>query len=84
MQNSSPVEKAQITGIFKSRGATGLLPEMKAFVPRYLDERTNNLAHTRGILEQIERELKEDLEAMEEFSCIPNPFLKILLAKLEL
>ena len=37
LQNSSPVEKAQITGIFKGRDANGLLPEMKVLVLKYLD-----------------------------------------------
>lgn len=32
MQHSSPYEKAQIVGIFKGRGASGLLPEIKASV----------------------------------------------------
>ena len=82
LRNSSPVEKAQITGIFKGCGANGLLPEMKALVLKHLDGRTASLEYTRGLLQQMERDLKEGLEAVENVSGRPNPLLKSLLAKL--
>ncbi len=84
MQNSSPIEKAQITCIFKGRDANGLLPELKAWVLKHLDERTASFAYTRGMLKRMEGDLKEDLEAVEKVSGVPNPLLRSLLAKLEL
>ena len=84
MQNSSPVEKTQITGIFRGRDANGLLPEMKALVFKHLDERTGSLAYIREMLKGMERGLKEDLAAMEKVSGVPNPLLRSLLAKLQL
>ena len=82
LQNSSPVEKAQITGIFKNRDANGLLPEMKTLIFKHLDQRTSSLEYTRGLLKQMERDLKEGLEAVESVSGLSNPLLKSLLAKL--
>ena len=64
LRNSSPVEKARITGIFKGRGANGLLAEMKALVLKHLDGRTASLGYARGMLKQTERDLKEGLEAV--------------------
>ena len=84
MQNSSQIDKAKITGIFRGRGANGLLPEMKALVLKHLDEKTSSLAYIRKKLKGVERDLKEDLEAVEKVSGIPNPLLKSLLANLEL
>lgn len=82
MQNSSPAERAQITGIFKRHGANGLLPEMKTLVLKHLNERTASLAYTRGMLKRMEGELEEKLEAVEDAFGVPNPLLKNLLAKL--
>lgn len=83
MQNSSPAERAQITGIFKRRGANGLLPETKALVLKHLKKRTASLAYTRGMLKRMESELEEKSEAVEKvFVGVPNPFLRNSLAKL--
>ena len=84
MQNSSQLEKAQITGIFRGRSSNGLLPEMKTFVLKHLNERTASLAYIREMLKGMEGDLMEDLTAMEKAFSVPNPFLKSLLAKLEL
>ena len=84
MQNSSQIEKAQITGIFRGRSADGLLPEMKALVLKHLNERTASLAYTRKMLKGMEGELKDELAAMEKVSGVPNPLIRSLLAKLEL
>ena len=81
MQNSSPIATAQITCIFKGRDANGLLPELKAWVLRHLDERMASFAYTRRMLKRMEGDLKE---AVEKVSGVPNPLLKSLLAKLEL
>ena len=54
---------------------------MKALVLKHLDGRTASLGYTRGMLEQMERDLKEGLEAVENVSGFSNPLLKSLLAK---
>ena len=84
MHNSSQVEKAWITGIDKARSSNGMLPEMKVFLLRYLNEKTASLAYIRDMLKGMEGQLKEDLTAVEKASNVPNPALRRLLKKLEL
>lgn len=84
MQNSSQIEKAQITGILKTRGPDGLLPEMKAFVVKHFEEKTASFTYIREILERMGKELIEHLTAVEKISGVPNPLLRSVLAKLEL
>ena len=55
---------------------------MKALVLKHLDERTASLGYTQGMLKQMERNLKEGLEAVENVSGLSSPLLKSLLAKL--
>ena len=85
MQKSSPMEKAQIRGIFEARnGSDGLLPETKAFVLNHLDRKTASLAYTRGILEDLEVQLMGDLASVERISDTANPLLRSLLGKLKI
>lgn len=84
LHNSTEIEKAQITGIFRGgRGADGLLPEVKALVLKYLDEKTHSLAYVREMLKGMEASMKKNLAEIEHVS-VPNPLLKNLLARLEI
>lgn len=84
MQKSSPIERAQIKGIFGGRGSHDLLPEIKAFVFNHIDQKTASLAYIREMLKGLEVELMNDLVAVEKVTGMTNPLLRSLLAKLEL
>ncbi len=60
-----------------------MLPEMKTLVLKHLEERTGSLAYILQMLKAMERNLREDLAALEEVFEAPNPLLKTVLARLE-
>ena len=51
---------------------------------KHINERTASLGYIKQMLKGLERDLKEDLVAVEKAFGVPNPLLKSLLAKLEL
>ena len=51
---------------------------------RHLNERTASLEYIKQMLQGLEKDLKEDLVAVEEVFAVPNPLLRGLLKKLEL
>ncbi|KAL8684005.1 MAG: hypothetical protein Q9186_000035 [Xanthomendoza sp. 1 TL-2023] len=83
LQNSSEAEKAQIMGIFRTRGSSGLLPEVKRFVMSHLSEKTASLSYVKEMLEGMEVKLADDLMALEEMFGVKNDLLQGVLAKLK-
>lgn len=83
LQNSSEGDKARIKGIFKTRGPSGLSPEVKEFVIKHLSERTASLPYVRDVLKDLASEIADGLMALEEIFGIENPLLRGVLAKLE-
>ena len=83
LQNSSERDKARIKGIFKTRGPSGLSPEVKEFIIKHLSERTASLPYVRDILKDSASETADGLMALEEIFGVANPLLRGVLAKLE-
>ncbi|KAI4212393.1 MAG: hypothetical protein LQ349_009355 [Xanthoria aureola] len=82
LQNSSGGDKARIKGIFKTRGPSGLSPEVKEFVIKHLSERTASLLYVRDVLKGLASAIADALTALEEIFGIENPLLRGLMAKL--
>lgn len=83
LQNSSDDEKAQIKGIFKTRGPAGLSRDVKEFVVKHMCEKTASLPYVRHRLKELESQLADGLMALEETFGIENPLLRGVLAKLK-
>ncbi|KAI4217856.1 MAG: hypothetical protein L6R36_009242, partial [Xanthoria steineri] len=83
LQNCSGGDKARIKGIFKTRGPSGLSPEVKEFVIKHLSERTASLPYVRDVLKGLASAIADALTALEEIFGVQNPLLRGVLAKLK-
>lgn len=83
LQNSSGGDKARIKGISKTRGPSGLSPEVKAFVIKHLSERTASLPYVRDVLKGLASAIADALTTLEEIFGVQNQLLRGVMAKLE-
>ncbi|TAQ90468.1 hypothetical protein B7494_g1208 [Chlorociboria aeruginascens] len=78
---STTPNSSEITGILQHKPPEGLSMELKAFILEHMKE-TGSLEYTRGLLKDMECELREALKGIEENFGVENEVLGGLLGRL--